>query len=129
MVQQYLGKRHRYGEFDCITLVKQFYKHELGLDFSIPSYPNSRAWIKTYDLDYLDQWIMQYGKKVELTAAKNYDLISFKSENSNFFMHFGIFLAPNRLLHIEEGSVSKVDILDDYWRKHIYAVYRHNEMV
>jgi hypothetical protein len=129
MVQQYLGLRHCYGELDCIILAQKFYKEFLGLDFSIPEYPKSSKWMKTYTVEYIDSWIEQYGKKVKLTEAKNYDLISFKSDDNKFFIHFGIFLAPNKLLHIEEKSVSKIEMLDDYWRSKIHAMYRHNDMV
>jgi hypothetical protein len=48
MVHEYLGIKHEYGKFDCITIIKQFYKHELNIHFDLPDYPSSRAWIEIF---------------------------------------------------------------------------------
>ena len=43
--------------------------------------------------------------KVKLTDAKNYDVMVFKSEKYELATHFGMYLMPSKLLHIEEGVV------------------------
>lgn len=125
----YLGRKHQYGVFDCITLVQQFYSIELDLQFKIPNYPHDRQWMRVLTSATIDEWAAKYAKKVSLTAAKNYDLIVFKSEKSDLIIHFGIYIAPNRMLHVEEGTTARIDYLTDYWINKIYAVYHYDTMV
>jgi cell wall-associated NlpC family hydrolase len=129
MITSYLGIKHCYGSYDCITLVQNFYEQELGCSFNLPAYPTSRLWMKEYTTDFLDEWASKYGKKVSLTEAQNYDLISFKSKKSNLLIHFGLYIKPNKMLHVEEGNTSRVDTLSDYWMEHLHAIYRHDKMV
>ena len=129
MVQQYLGLSHSYGETDCIELIRIFYRNELHIDFSLPIYPKARNWMKHFSTKSVDEWASSCAVKVKLTDAKNYDVIAFKSDNSDLIIHFGLFLAPTQMLHIEEGGVSRVETLSDYWVKRIHSLYRHESMV
>lgn len=129
MVQEYLGKQHEYGKHDCIELIRLFYRQELNIDFSLPRYPHSRAWLKTFSTDLVDDWAKTCAVKVKLTAAENYDVIAFKSVNSNLVIHFGLFLKPTQMLHIEEGGVSRIETLSSYWVERIHSLYRHESMV
>ena len=129
MVQKYLSISHEYGKFDCIELIKQFYLNELNLTFTIPSYPKSREWMKHFSTKSVDQWASSCAVKVELTDAQNYDVIAFKSTKSDLVTHFGLFLAPTQMLHIEEGGVSRVETLSDYWIERIHSLYRHEQLV
>ena len=127
MVQKYLGLRHEYGQCDCIQLIKTFYENELKLTFNLPPYPKSRKWLKHFSTQNVDQWASKYAVKVKLTEAQNYDVIAFKQ--NNLVMHFAIYLAPLKILHIEEGGVSCVETLSDYWVKRIHTLYRHDSLV
>jgi hypothetical protein len=128
-VIKYIGIPHKYGSFDCITLVHCFYEKELNCVFDMPAYPKSRSWMKEFTTNFFDEWAYKYGKKVLLTDAENYDLISFKSKKSNLLIHFGLYIKPNRMLHVEEGKTSCVELLSDYWLQHLHAIYRHDKMV
>lgn len=128
-IHKYIGIPHSYGNTDCITLVQQFYLQELGCSFDIPTYLPSRQWMKQHTVDSFDEWASKYGKKVSLTDAKNYDLISFKSKKSNLLIHFSLYIKPNKMLHVEEGKSSQVDQLSDYWLQHLHAIYRHDKLV
>jgi len=129
MVQKYLGLKHEYGNIDCIELIRTFYKHELKINFDLPSYPHSRDWMKQFHVDKVDEWASSCSTKVKLTDAKNYDVMVFKSEKFELATHFGMYLMPSRLLHIEEGGCSCVQTLSDYWMNRLHAIYRHHEMV
>ena len=129
MVQEYLGLRHKYGQVDCIELIRNFYKNELKLDFDLPAYPHSRAWMKHFHTSKVDEWASKCSIKVKLTDAKNYDVMVFKSEKYELVTHFGMFLMPSKLLHIEEGGCSCVQTLSEYWMNRLHAIYRHNDMV
>ena len=129
MVQKYLGLKHKYGVVDCIELIRLFYKNELNIEFPLPPYPHSRAWLKHFSTEHIDRWASVCAVKVRLTEAKNYDVIAFKSTKSNLITHFGLFLAPTQMLHIEEGGISRVETLSEYWIERIHAFYRHESMV
>jgi|TARA_E500000178_G_C16830140_1_gene665657 cell wall-associated NlpC family hydrolase len=129
VVQEYLGLRHDYGVIDCIELIRLFYKQELNVNFPLPTYPKSKEWMKHFSTESVDQWASSCSIKVKLTDAQNYDVMAFKSTKSNLIIHFGLFLAPTRMLHIEEGGVSHVETLSDYWVKQIHSLYRHEKMV
>jgi len=127
-INNYIGLNHNYGELDCITLIKFFYEHELGISFDLPDYCKSKRWMYTFTEQELNSWICKYAIKTTLTSAQNYDLIAFKSKN-NMINHFAMFLAPASILHVEESSISKIETLSDYWIDSIYAVYRHEQLV
>lgn len=129
MVQKYLGISHEYGTTDCIELIRKFYLQELSINFPLPSYPKSRDWMKHFTTDHVDGWASTCAVKVKLTDAKNYDVIAFKSVKSNLITHFGLFLAPTQMLHIEEGGISRVETLSNYWIERLHAFYRHESMV
>jgi len=129
MVQKYLGIKHEYGETNCIELIRKFYIKELSIDFPLPSYPKSRDWMKQFTTNHVDEWASTCAVKVKLTEAKNYDVIAFRSIKSNLITHFGLFLAPTQMLHIEEGGISRVETLSQYWVERLHAFYRHESMV
>lgn len=129
MVQKYLGFKHEYGNVDCIELIRLFYKNELNIDFSIPSYPPSRKWMKSFSPKSVDEWASTCAIKVHWTDAQDYDVIAFKSDNSKLIIHFGLFLKPIKMLHVEEGGVSCIQTLSDYWVTRIHSVYRHEQLV
>ena len=85
--------------------------------------------MKYFHTQKVDEWASKCSIKVKLTDAKNYDVMVFKSEKHEFVIHFGMFLMPSKLLHIEEGGCSCVQTLSDYWVNRLHAIYRHNEMV
>jgi len=129
LVHKYIGIRHSYDEINCITLIKNFYHTELNLQFSLPNYPLSRHWIKEFTTVSIDKWAAQCAKKVSLTNAKDYDVIAFKSEKTNLIIHFGMYLMASKMLHIEEGGLSRVETLSDYWIENIHSIYRHDSLV
>jgi len=129
LVYEYLGIKHEYGKTDCIELIRKFYIKELSIDFPLPSYPKSRDWMKQFTTSHVDEWASTCAVKVKLTEAKNYDVIAFRSIKSNLITHFGLFLAPTQMLHIEEGGISRVETLSQYWVERLHAFYRHESMV
>jgi hypothetical protein len=129
MVRNYIGLPHSYTDINCITIIKKFYSTELSLEFSLPDYPLSAQWIKHFTPDSIDNWAAQCAKKVSLTNAKDYDVMTFKSEKRNLITHFGMYLMPSKMLHVQGGGISRVETLSDYWVESIHAIYRHDSLV
>ena len=129
MVQKYLGLKHDYKNVNCVSLIQSFYKNELNIEFKTPDYPKSRRWLKSYDPQFMNNWVSNDWKKVQLTDAKNYDVMIFKSEKTNLITHFGMYIMPSRMMHIEEGGFSCVQSLSNYWIENLCMICRHNDMV
>lgn len=127
-ITNYLGIPHTYGKFDCIILVKEFYLHELGISLDIPAYSFSRRWLSEFSVKDVDLLLNLDTIKVHLTDLKNYDLIVFKSANNNI-NHFGLYIHPHKLLHVEEGKCSKIDQLTSLWINRLHGIYRHKQLV
>lgn len=126
-IENYLGLKHQYGSVDCINLIKVFYNNELGVTFETPNYTLSTKWFKHLTEETIELWLSKYSVKVSLTSVKNYDLIVFKEHS--FITHFGMYLDVNRMLHVEQGSVSKIENINTYWNNKTYGIYRHKELV
>jgi cell wall-associated NlpC family hydrolase len=127
MVQKYLGLQHEYGVVDCIEIIRHFYQNELEIDFPLPSYDKSANWMKQFSPDNIDEWASKCAIKVNLTDAQDYDVMAFRSKK--LIIHFGMFLKPTKMLHIEEGRASRIDTLSGEWVESIHAIYRHEKMV
>lgn len=131
-IKNYLGIPHNYETTNCITLIADFYKKELNLDFFkniIPPDVEDRRWMRQLTLQEIDRRALQYGKKVNLTDAQDFDVIVFKSTRFERPIHFGLFLKPSNMLHLEEGKVSKFETISSEWVECIHAIYRHNDLV
>jgi cell wall-associated NlpC family hydrolase len=115
-----------YGEFDCITLVKQFYS-QFGIVIDLPIYQNNRRWNIDFSVEKVYSIIDRYSKKVNLTEITDYDLITFTSKNK--VIHFGIYLSVFKMLHIEENKVSSIDNLNEYWVSKIGLISRLHNVV
>lgn len=128
-LSNYLFLPHNYGSIDCIQLIRLYYKQELNITLDLPDYPHSKVWMRVFSTDTLDHWANTNAHKIHLTDAQNFDLISFKAPRSKMLIHFAMYIKPNKMLHVEEGNTSRIDTLDTYWLSHLYAVYRHNDLV
>ena len=49
----------------------------------------------------MNKWVSNDWTKVKLTEAKNYDVMIFKSERTNLITHFGMYIMPSKMMHIE----------------------------
>ena len=85
--------------------------------------------MKSFSTKTVEKHALQHAKKVSLTEAQDYDVMVFKSDKSNLVIHFGLYLSPLKMLHIEEGGFSCVSTFSDYWMSKLHTVLRHNELV
>lgn len=125
----YLFLQHDYDNINCATLITTLYKQEFDIDIKLPEYPKSISWMRKFTTKAIDSWALNNAKKVSLTNSINFDLIVMKSLKSDQLTHFGLYIKPNKMLHVEEGKSSRIDILSDDWIKQIYGIYRHNDLV
>lgn len=131
---KYLGKRHDYLNNNCITLINEIYKTELKSNIfdslweylGIPEGKplDGRGWMKRISLESLEGWASTNAKKVDLTEMQEYDVIIFKAGRL-IPTHFGMYIGANKFIHLEEGRLSKIDVLNSNWRGMIASIWRH----
>jgi len=114
---EYLGREFKIGDFDCFTLLIDFYKKEYGVV------------IENFIRD--DKWLEQnpniaeelYGKegfiKIDFKDIIEGNIIEFK------FNHFGIYLNGDLLLHHPRMRYSTIERLDNPWKNRIKNCYKY----
>ena len=128
----YIGLQHDYDNINCITIIDKFFKTELDIDDIekiIPSNIVNRRWMKNISLEQIDEWALQYGIKVPLTEAQDFDVMVFRSNTFARPIHFGMFIKPCHMLHLEEGGTSRYESISNEWLEALYAIYRHKSLV
>ena len=128
----YIGLRHDYDNINCITIIDRFFKTELDIDDIeklIPPDIVNRRWMKKISLEQIDEWALQYGIKVPLTEAQDFDVMVFRSHTFTRPIHFGMFVKPCHMLHLEEGRTSRYESISNEWLGALYAIYRHKSLV
>ena len=133
--RKYLGRKHDYYNTNCITLIAEIYETELQRDDfkKIWEFVNIKEghpeqesrWWRVIALKKLFNCAQKYGIKIEkITDIEEYDFIIFTTKKRKIPIHFGMYIGQNMMIHIEEGSYSKIDMLNDNWRERIHSVYR-----
>jgi len=118
-----VGRQFSYGVLDCCTLVRDFYKKELNIDFEC--YQGQDGWWDKGENRYLDNYAEQGFVRVD--NFKKYDifLIKLVSPVPN---HAAIYLGDNKILHHVHGRLSNREPYGGYWRKHTTHILRHKSL-
>ena len=129
---KYIGIQHSYIGINCISILHNFYKNELNIDCIADLTPDNikdRKWMKTITLQQIDEWALKHSIKVPLTEAQDFDVMIFKSIKFQRPIHFGMFLKPCNILHLEEGRTSRYETITNEWATCFHAIYRHHSLV
>jgi len=116
-----LGRQFSYGVLDCCTLVRDYYKDELGINFEC--FQGEVEWWDKGENRYLDNYEEQ-GFIVVNDDIKLYDvfLIQLVSPVPN---HAAIYIGNDKIIHHVHGRMSNREIYGGYWRKHTTHRLRH----
>ena len=118
--QSLIGRRWEYGEFDCYTLMRDFYRL---LGIKLPQY------VRPADLDtcnsiFLDQMPKQGFGEVPFNRRLPNDVLLMRL-GTRTPMHAAILLPNERILHQKQDSLSCVEILNAYYVRRTEAVFRY----
>ena len=123
-MRQYLGKPYKIYENDCISLVCNFYKTELGIELTIPTYTS----IKDIYKFTVDDVVNNKLKQVSIDNRKNNDILIFACKNKKNLYHLGIFFQPNKMLHVERDGISKYESISDFYWNRLALVLRGKDV-
>lgn len=102
---KYLGHNFEYNTSDCLSLVENFYKNELNINFGHPfrdsnwfqiSPQRIESEFKSYKFSKVNN--LQYG-----------DLIVVQYPGRNFPSHFGVYIGNDEILHHRSGGYSCIE--------------------
>ena len=121
-----IGRQFSYGILDCCTLVRDFYKRELNIDFECHS--GLDGWWDKGENRYLDNYEEQgFVRILDEKDIQKYDvfLIKLVSPVPN---HAAIFVGDDKILHHVHGRLSNREPYGGYWRKHTTHHLRHKSL-
>ena len=117
------GRKFKYGEADCYTMMRDAY-HLAGID--LPDFPRS-----TIESDIDSQMFLNnLGKigfhqvdKLEELQPGDVLLLDYGYGAS----HVAVYIDNNEVIHHEIGRLSRRDRLDDYMQQRIHSIWRHED--
>jgi len=122
-----IGRPYVYKLFDCYTLIRDWYKENLGIDLKVDyEVPTLDEWISHPEYDSLiPPMAIKHGfTEVSLADAKRGDLLLFSCTTQSTD-HLGIYLGEQRFVHHSINRLSSVDLYGGYWLKQTNKVMRY----
>ncbi len=121
------GRKFVYSIMDCFSMVRDFYRDELGIDIKDRVRRPFGWWNEANASGYLIGDCSKWGFH-KVGSPKHGDVIVMQLQG-NAPNHFAIYLEGGLILHHTMNNVSKREIYGSYWRKNTICVLRHSEMI
>ena len=120
-----IGRQFSYGVLDCCTLVRDYYKENLDIEFKCKQ--GADQWWDNGENRYLDNYEEQGFVLIKDSEPKKHDIFLIKLVSS-VPNHAAIFIEDNKILHHIHGRLSTIDVYGGYWRKHTTHHLRHIDL-
>jgi len=123
----YEGRDFVYGVMDCLSLVSDYYRHELGIVINDGDRKQWQWWLDPVHSSAFVNGFTAQGFAV-VGDLQPYDLIimSTKSPCPN---HAAIYIGDSRILHHpSQHTPSRVEMYGQYWRQNTTCYLRHNRL-
>ena len=124
-VNKYIGRDFEIGKSDCFTLLREYYKNELNIDFS--DYPHKDGWYEENPQIIIQNYQKEGFRAVNLADIQKHDILIF-AFTSEYPMHFGIYQDNDLFLHHERNKYSNIEFLSDSFKRRIKLVVRHKTL-
>ena len=115
-----LGRDYIFGENDCWSLARDFYKEEFNI--TLPTMKFKDDWWED-GLNYFDDLFNKFGF-IEVEEPQRGDIIIFKIYN-NIPNHCGVYLEEDIFIHHAENRLSCRESLYPFWIKNILRYARY----
>ena len=119
-----LGRDYEFGQSDCYSLVRDYYKQEL--DLTLPTILFEDAWWDK-GLNYFDDLFQNFGF-VEVEKPQEHDGIIF-SVFCNVPNHCGVYLGEDLFLHHAVNRLSCRESIHSGWGQHIVRYVRCKQFI
>ena len=109
--------------YDCYGLCKKVYKKLLNIELlNHLEVPYNDKWYKqgkNYIIDNIDKNWVSVNK-----PYRKYDLIVLFNGKTTYPNHVALWIGNNKILHIYEGTTSRVDRYEGYWESKFHCALR-----
>lgn len=117
-----IGRQFSHGVLDCYSLVRDFYKLEMGI--ILPFFERSEKWWERGQNLYMENFeIAGFEQVKDGTLCRGDGLIM--QVMSNVPNHAAIYLGEGIVLHHLMNRLSGRDVYGGYWQKHTRLVVRY----
>lgn len=127
---KFLGREFKYALNDCFSIVEDYYKEILGIDFKGKCIRTTEDQDFRKDFNIIDEGPLALGfEKVclnSLSELQKYDLLVFRLSNKP--RHIGLSLSQSFFLHQMAERLSCVELLSEAYQKRIQYIWRHKEL-
>jgi len=124
----YEGRHFVYGVMDCLSLVADYYRYELGI--IIPN-GERKQWHWWHDIANLNAFVAGFKAAgfVEVDELQEHDLIIMNTGGGPCPNHAAIYRGNSHILHhASTGTPSRLEMYGQFWRQatHCYLRYEKN---
>jgi proteasome lid subunit RPN8/RPN11 len=124
----YEGRSFVYGVMDCLSLVADYYRHELGIVINDGERKHWQWWLDKSNLHaFVNGFKAQGFEVVDDLQPNDLVIMSLASPCPN---HAAIYMGDSRILHHASiGTPSRIEMYGQYWRQntHCYLRYRNEK--
>lgn len=121
-----IGRPFFHGVLDCYSLIRDYYKEELGIVLN--DYLREPEWWANKDYDLYEDNFRKEGFEVVLDGSLNINDVILMQHGSNKVNHGGIYIGDNLMLHHSTHRLSSRDVYGGYWRKNTRYIIRHKDL-
>lgn len=123
----YVGRSFVYGVMDCLNLVSDYYRHELGIRINDGE---RKAWGWWDDVahyyDFINGFMAAGFQRVESPQKHDVVIMQLRGVCPS---HAAIYQGDNVILHhAGNGTLSREEMYGQYWRNRTVCFLRHNNL-
>lgn len=125
-LSDYQGREFVYGVMDCLSLVTDYYRHELGIDLGDPPRLTFGWWEETENYHAFINGFLERGfQRVESPQLHDVVIMLLAGVCPH---HAAIYRGDNVILHHATPSApSREEMFGQYWRSRTICYLRHKE--
>jgi proteasome lid subunit RPN8/RPN11 len=125
----YEGRHFVYGVMDCLSLVSDYYRHELGIMINDGERKQWQWWLDVAHQHAFVNGFIAQGFAV-VTEPQVNDLVIMTTGGGPCPNHVAIYMGDSRILHHPSPSApSRLEMYGQYWRQATYCYLRYTAPV
>lgn len=120
----YEGRDFVYGVMDCLSLVADYYRHELGIIINDGTRKEWGWWNDTANLHaFVNGFKAEGFETVEQPQLNDLVIMALRAPCPN---HAAIYMGDSRILHHPStGTPSRIEMYGQYWRQNTHCTMRY----
>jgi len=129
-LNEFLGREFQYGVNDCFSVIEDYYKEVLNIDFKGDCPRSTEEQDFREDFNIIDEGPLALGfKKICFNSPselQKYDLLVFRLSKKPG--HLGLSLSPSFFLHQMAEKLSCVELFSESHQKRTEYIWRHEKL-